>query len=56
MARIGIYGGSFDPPHLGHILAAKEFRRVLELDKLLLIPAAVPPHKSLAEGSPDGKT
>lgn len=56
MARIGIYGGSFDPPHLGHILAAKEFQRVLELDKLLLIPAAVPPHKSLAEGSPDGNT
>lgn len=56
MARIGIYGGSFDPPHRGHILAAKEFQRVLGLDKLLLIPAAVPPHKSLAEGSPDGQT
>ncbi|MBQ9967912.1 MAG: nicotinate (nicotinamide) nucleotide adenylyltransferase [Oscillospiraceae bacterium] len=56
MARIGIFGGSFDPPHRGHILAAKEFQRVLELDELLLVPAAVPPHKSLAEGSPDGQT
>lgn len=56
MAKIGIYGGSFNPPHLGHVLAAKEFRRVLGLDALLLIPAAVPPHKQLAAGSPDGKT
>lgn len=56
MARVGIYGGSFNPPHLGHILAAKEFRRKLELDLLLLIPAAVPPHKELPEGSADAKT
>lgn len=56
MARIGIYGGSFNPPHLGHILAAKEFQRKLELDLLLLIPAAVPPHKELPEGSADAKT
>ena len=56
MARIGIYGGSFNPPHRGHILAAKEFQRKLELDVLLLIPAAVPPHKALAQGSPDGGT
>jgi len=54
MARIGIYGGSFNPPHIGHVLAAKEFQRKLELDKLLLIPAAAPPHKELPVGSPDG--
>ena len=53
MARIGIYGGSFNPPHLGHILAAKEFYRILQLDALLLIPAAVPPHKALPEESAD---
>ena len=52
MARIGIYGGSFNPPHLGHILAAKEFQRALELDLLLMVPAAVPPHKTLAADSP----
>ena len=53
MARIGIYGGSFNPPHIGHVLAAKEFQRKLNLDKLLLIPAAIPPHKELPTGSPD---
>jgi len=56
MARIGIYGGSFNPPHLGHILAAKEFCRALNLDKLLLIPAATPPHKTLSADSPDAQT
>ncbi|MFR7742412.1 MAG: nicotinate-nicotinamide nucleotide adenylyltransferase [Acutalibacteraceae bacterium] len=45
MARIGIYGGSFNPPHLGHIFAARKARQLLGLDKILLIPAAIPPHK-----------
>ena len=56
MARIGIYGGSFNPPHLGHILAAQEFVRALELDVLLLVPAAVPPHKVMPPNSPDADT
>ena len=56
MARIGIYGGSFNPPHLGHMLAAKEFCRALNLDQLLLVPAKAPPHKELPEGTPDEKT
>ena len=56
MARIGIYGGSFNPPHLGHIRAALETRRLLRLDRVILIPDAVPPHKMLAPGSPDAKT
>ena len=47
MARIGIYGGSFNPPHLGHIFAARKARQLLGLDKILLIPAAIPPHKAL---------
>lgn len=55
MARIGIYGGSFNPPHLGHVLAAREFQRTLNLDKMLFIPAAIPPHKILSPGSPDGR-
>lgn len=46
--RIGIYGGSFDPPHIGHFQAAKAAMAALKLDKLLLIPAAIPPHKELA--------
>ncbi len=52
MAKIGIFGGSFNPPHLGHILAVQEFRKKLSLDRVLLIPAAVPPHKRLTGNSP----
>ena len=39
MARIGVYGGSFNPPHLGHIFAARKAQQLLGLDKVLLIPA-----------------
>ncbi len=49
--KIGIYGGTFNPPHLGHMAAAKTAAQVLGLDKLILIPAAEPPHKTLPEGS-----
>lgn len=56
MAKVGIYGGSFNPPHLGHVLAAREFQRALKLDVLILVPAAVPPHKILSPDSPDGST
>ena len=52
MARIGIFGGSFHPPHLGHILAAREFQQKLALDTLLLIPAGVPPHKTIGAIDP----
>lgn len=45
--KIGIYGGTFDPPHLGHMNAAKEAIDGLGLDKLFFIPAANPPHKDL---------
>ncbi len=55
MARIGIYGGSFNPPHLGHMLAAREFCEKLSLDRVLLIPAAAPPHKVLSANSPAAK-
>ena len=52
MAKIGIYGGTFNPPHLGHVLAAKAAKEALGLDKVLLVPDAQPPHKALPEGSP----
>ena len=50
--KIGIYGGTFNPPHLGHFAAAQTAIDALKLDKLLLMPAAVPPHKVLPEDSP----
>lgn len=49
--NIGIYGGTFDPPHWGHITAARAAMEQLGLDKLVLIPDRVPPHKALPEGS-----
>lgn len=45
MKRIGIFGGSFNPPHIGHILAAEQAMAALKLDKMLLIPTLTPPHK-----------
>ena len=50
--KIGIYGGSFNPPHLGHLAAARAAMAALELDRLVFIPAGDPPHKELAPGSP----
>ena len=49
--NIGVYGGTFDPPHWGHITAARAAMEQLKLDKLVLIPDRVPPHKALPEGS-----
>lgn len=49
--KIGIYGGSFNPPHLGHMAAAKAAVEELGLDRLLIVPACDPPHKKLPEGS-----
>ena len=50
--KIGIYGGTFNPPHLGHMTAAQTAIAALNLDKLLLVPAATPPHKALPQGTP----
>ena len=45
MARIGILGGSFNPPHLAHLVCASEAATQLDLDRVLLTPVAAPPHK-----------
>ncbi len=51
--RIGIYGGSFSPPHAGHVKLAERFLEVMELDRLIIIPAGNPPHKKI-DGGADG--
>lgn len=50
--KIGIYGGTFNPIHLGHIQAARYVMEYLKLDRLLLVPAGIPPHKTLDENAP----
>jgi nicotinate-nucleotide adenylyltransferase len=50
--RIGIFGGTFDPPHVGHLLAAGDAYDALRLDKLLFVPAAGQPLKSAIVASP----
>ncbi len=47
--RIGLFGGTFNPVHLGHLRAAVEVREGFELDEIFLIPAALPPHKVSGE-------
>jgi nicotinate-nucleotide adenylyltransferase len=43
--KIGLFGGSFDPIHRGHIEPVREAKRALELDRVIYLPTAVPPHK-----------
>ncbi|HEX8208581.1 MAG TPA: nicotinate-nucleotide adenylyltransferase [Longimicrobium sp.] len=43
--RIGVFGGTFDPPHLGHLVVASDACEALGLGRVLWIPSAVPPHK-----------
>lgn len=50
--RVGIFGGSFDPPHLGHLIVAQDAFARLRLDRVLWMPAALPPHKRDREVTP----
>lgn len=50
--KVAIYGGSFNPPHLGHVEVAKTISAELHPDKFLIIPDNIPPHKTLEENSP----
>lgn len=43
--RLGVLGGTFDPPHLGHLVVAQDVIEALELDRLLVVPAGDPPHR-----------
>lgn len=47
--RVGVFGGTFSPPHNGHVHAAKTFIEQMDLDRLLVIPTGIPPHKTRTE-------
>jgi nicotinate-nucleotide adenylyltransferase len=49
VARIGLLGGTFNPPHVGHLVCAQEAHERLGLDRVLLLPARTPPHKAVPE-------
>jgi nicotinate-nucleotide adenylyltransferase len=54
VARVGLLGGTFNPPHIGHMVCAAEARTALGLDRVLLLPVHTPPHKELqADPGPD---
>lgn len=44
--RVGIFGGTFDPPHVGHVSVARDVADALDLDRVLWVPVRLPPHKS----------
>lgn len=50
--RIGILGGTFNPPHLGHLIAAQEAHRRLRLERVVFMVAGIPPHKRESEEDP----
>lgn len=45
MSRVGIYGGTFDPIHIGHLITAQSVREIRHLDKIIFVPAYLSPHK-----------
>lgn len=49
MARVGLLGGTFNPPHLGHLVCANEALVQLDLDVVRLVPTRVPPHKAVTD-------
>lgn len=53
--RLGFLGGTFDPPHIGHLLLAETARQQLELERVYFLPAGEPPHKEEEQISPVAK-
>lgn len=52
MAGVGIYGGTFNPIHVGHLRAAEEVAEALDLEKIVFVPSAEPPHKQASAADP----
>lgn len=52
MKKIGIFGGTFDPPHIGHFIIAEEVRYHCQLDEIWFLPAYLPPHKQRDDLTP----
>ncbi|MBM7584755.1 nicotinate-nucleotide adenylyltransferase [Bacillus pakistanensis] len=48
MRRVGLLGGTFNPPHLGHLIMAEEVRTFLNLDEVRFMPNKIPPHKNIS--------
>ena len=46
MKQVGLLGGTFNPPHIGHLIMANEVKHALHLDEVRLMPTSIPPHKS----------
>lgn len=53
MKKVGILGGTFNPPHVGHLIAANEVLHTLKLDEIRFMPNSLPPHKKLAGHTED---
>lgn len=53
--KIAIYGGTFNPPHRGHVESLQAVYEQAKPDRVLVIPASIPPHKELSAGSPDAE-
>jgi nicotinate-nucleotide adenylyltransferase len=50
--KLGLFGGTFDPPHTGHLIAAQDACSALGLDRVIFVPARIPPHKQNRELTP----
>lgn len=53
MAKIGVFGGTFNPVHTGHVRLCRQCMKSLQLDSMLVIPAKIPPHKNAFALAPD---
>jgi nicotinate-nucleotide adenylyltransferase len=55
MKKVGLFGGTFDPPHIGHLKLSQAVLKTLELDEIWFIPTYQPPHKDGAQADPEDR-